>query len=108
MSNSHPGGLITRRYLQPLGLSAQELAVAMDISKSQLSRVLNGKCSITADVALRLEYVLGSGADMWMNLQKNHDLAKASETFDPKNLTCLTHMWKDGQDDPNKRKPEHE
>lgn len=108
MSNSHPGVLITRRYLEPLSLTASHLANAMGISSSQLSRVLNGKCGITADVALRLEYVLGSGADMWMNLQKNHDLAKASEGFDTSKLTCLTHLWKGQQDDPNKQEPENE
>jgi plasmid maintenance system antidote protein VapI len=45
---------------------------------------------------------------MWMNLQKNHDLAKASEGFDTSKLTCLTHLWKGQQDDPNKQEPENE
>jgi addiction module HigA family antidote len=105
----HPGDLITRRYLQPLGLTAQDLAAAMDISKSQLSRVLNAKCGVTADVALRLQFVLGSSAEMWMNLQKSYDLAKASETFKPTNLTCLTHLWyNEGAPDNDNQEPKNE
>ncbi|WP_338924764.1 HigA family addiction module antitoxin (plasmid) [Pseudomonas silesiensis] len=95
MKHSHPGPLLTRRYLEPLGLKAQDLAVAMGISKSQLSRVLNGKCAITADVALRLEFVLGASAEMWMNVQREHDLAVSREGFDASKLTCLTHLWND-------------
>ncbi|WP_274644343.1 HigA family addiction module antitoxin [Pseudomonas serbica] len=87
MNCSHPGSLLIRRYMGPLGIKAQDLAAAMGISKSQLSRVLAGKCGITADVALRLEYVLGSEAKTWMSLQAEFDLAKASEGFDTSKLT---------------------
>jgi addiction module HigA family antidote len=93
MPSSHPGELLTRLYLGPLALKAQDLAAAMGISKSQLSRVLSGQCAITADVALRLEFVLGARAEMWMNLQRVHDLATARDSFDPSGLTPLTHRW---------------
>lgn len=91
--NSHPGDLITRRYLEPLAMKAQDLASALNISKSQLSRILNGKCGMTADVAVRLEHVLNMKAEAWMNIQTAHDIEKAREGFDSSKLTSLTHLW---------------
>jgi len=88
-AHSHPGDLLKRRYLEPLNIKAQGLATAMGISKSQVSRILSGRCSITADVALRLEHCLGASAEMWMKLQMAHDLEITKRSFDSAGLERL-------------------
>ena len=39
-----------------------------------LSRILNGKAGISADMALRLENVPGTRAEMWISMQAQYDL----------------------------------
>lgn len=79
MSNSAPGQILRRRFLEPLNITATDLAKAMGVSQSVISRIINGKSAITADIALRLELALTPSAETWMNLQTNHDLAMARQ-----------------------------
>lgn len=91
MINSSPGQILRRRFLEPLNLTATELAKAMDVSQSVISRIINGKSAITPDIALRLELALTISADTWMNLQTNHDLAIGRQKLkeNPVEVTCL-------------------
>ena len=49
------------------------------IDKGKLSRIINGKASITADTALRLATYFGTSADSWMNLRSHYDLEVARD-----------------------------
>ena len=89
MTNSHPGGIIRRRYLEPLDLTLSALAEAMDVSVSSVSRVVNEKADVSSDMALRLSYVLGGTPQMWLNLQANHNLAKAKPALNIATLKKL-------------------
>lgn len=70
---THPGELI-RDELKERGMTQKQLAVAMDIKPSVLSETVNGKRSISVNMALALERVLGIPADIWMNMQSQYDL----------------------------------
>lgn len=89
MINRHPGGIIRRRYLDPLGLSFSALADAMGVSVSSISRVVNEKAEVSSDMALRLSYVLGGTPEMWLHLQANYSLAQAKQSFDSSLLKRL-------------------
>lgn len=71
----HPGALI-RENVTDLGLSIAEAAVGLGITRQQLYNVVNGKSSITPEMALRLEKAFGGSADMWLRMQANYDLAQ--------------------------------
>lgn len=71
----HPGRLI-KSDLDHLQLSIAQAAEALGVSRSQLNRVVKGDSVITADMAVRLEAVIGSNADMWLRLQTAYDLAQ--------------------------------
>ncbi|MCR9067468.1 MAG: HigA family addiction module antitoxin [Rhodobacteraceae bacterium] len=62
-----------------LGLSTAKAAEALGVSRQQLHRVLAGKSGISAEMAMRLEAVIGSTADHWMRLQGAYDLAQARQ-----------------------------
>lgn len=49
----HPGEIL-REELEDLGLSANAVAKALDVPANRISAILNGRCGITADTALRL------------------------------------------------------
>lgn len=77
-----PGDILRNRFLRPLNLTAADLAKAMCISQSVISRIINGKSSITADIALRLEKALNVSAQTWMNIQTAHDLEVAKKKME--------------------------
>ena len=91
----HPGGLIADILHNgdltiPRTITA--LANHLGITRSNLSRVVNGKAAISADMALRLQAALGVDADMWLRLQQKHDLWQASQkkTVTVASLVTLT------------------
>lgn len=73
----HPGHSIKDACLDPLGLSVTETARVLGIARHTLSRVLNGRAGISADMAIRLEKAGWSSADHWLRLQTAYDLAQA-------------------------------
>ena len=75
----HPGTVIHEEILKPLGLTISEAARRLDISRSRLSRVLNGKGPITPELAIRLEMAFKPSADSWMRQQAAYDLWQARQ-----------------------------
>lgn len=45
------------------------------MSRKTLSSILNGHAGISPEMALRLSIAFGTTAEMWLNLQVQHDLA---------------------------------
>jgi addiction module HigA family antidote len=68
--------------MQPLGLSARQLAQALGVPHNRISELVAGRRAMTADTALRLERYFGMEARFWMNLQAAHDLSKARTAGD--------------------------
>jgi addiction module HigA family antidote len=73
----HPGHSIKDACLDPLGLSVTEAAQVLGIARHTLSRVVNGRAGISADMAIRLEKAGWSNAGHWLRLQSAYDLAQA-------------------------------
>ena len=69
---AHPGEVL-REYL-PDGVSIGEAAARLGVTRQALSALLNGRAGVSASMALRLEGALGTSAEMWLNMQANHDL----------------------------------
>jgi len=73
----HPGKMVKSLCLDPLGISVTDAARALDISRPTLSKLLNGKMSITPEMAIRLSIVFHTSDELWINLQAGYDLWKA-------------------------------
>jgi addiction module HigA family antidote len=71
---NHPGDLI-RDCLEELGVNVTDAAKALAVTRAALSRVINRKAGVSAEMAVRLEKALGSTAGFWLRLQLNYDLA---------------------------------
>ncbi len=74
---THPGEMLREEFMTPLGLSARELARALDVPHNRISELVAGRRAMSADTALRLEKYFGMEARFWVNLQASHDLSKA-------------------------------
>jgi addiction module HigA family antidote len=75
---THPGGILKRHHLDPLGLSVSQAANALGVSRKTLSKIVNERGAVTPDMALRLSRTFHTTPDLWLNLQKTHDLWHAS------------------------------
>ena len=71
---THPGEILLREFIEPLGLTQTAVAAALGVSYPRLNEVVHGKRGVTPDTALRLERMFGLDADAWLNLQRDHDL----------------------------------
>jgi addiction module HigA family antidote len=69
-----PGEILSRQFLEPLGVSLTDLAERINVTRARLSEIVNGRRGVTPDTALRLGHVLGTSAEFWLNLQRNVDL----------------------------------
>lgn len=72
----HPGEVL-KEYLRDVTI--QDAADALGVTRAALSRVVNCRAGISADMALRLAALLGTSPDMWINMQAGYELWKASQ-----------------------------
>jgi antitoxin HigA-1 len=73
----HPGSVLRRDYLEPLGMSVYGLAGALGVSRSRINEIVQGRRAVTAETALRLGRFFGTSADFWLGLQAAYDLEVA-------------------------------
>ncbi|OOF53090.1 HigA family addiction module antitoxin [Rodentibacter genomosp. 2] len=81
----HPAEIIREDILPELGLTVTEAAKQLGINRVTLSRLLNGKSGISADMALRLHAWLGKDSpspESWLHQQADYDLWVASQKSD--------------------------
>ena len=74
----HPGLSIRINCLEPLGLSVNEGAKALGVSRTTLSRLINGHAGISPEMAIRLSKAFGSTPGAWIRLQAAYDIAQAN------------------------------
>jgi addiction module HigA family antidote len=70
----HPGEILREEYLEPLGLSANALALALRVPAIRVGDILHERRGISPDTALRLARYFDTDAQSWMNLQTSYDL----------------------------------
>lgn len=76
---SHPGTILHEFYFEPLNLNITEAAEKLQITRPNLSAIVNGKAGISAVMALKLAKAFKTTPQFWMNLQTNYDLWQASK-----------------------------
>jgi addiction module HigA family antidote len=71
---THPGALLREDVLPALGLKIAPAAREMRISRGHLTEVLKERKPISANVALRVERLTGTSAELLLRMQAAHDL----------------------------------
>ena len=71
---THPGSMLLHEFLQPLGITQRELAVAISVPYQRVNEVVRGRRGVTPSTALRLSRCLGTTPEFWMSLQLRWDL----------------------------------
>ena len=75
----HPGEVLQDTVLGAGGITVTEFAKQLGVSRVALSRVVNGRAAISADMALRLAAALGGSAESWLSMQAAYDLWQAQK-----------------------------
>jgi addiction module HigA family antidote len=71
----HPGEVLREEFLVLLKISAGALAKACGLPRTRIEQIGSERTGVTADTALRLAKALGTTAQLWFNLQNDHDVA---------------------------------
>lgn len=74
LKNIHPGEILAKEFLLPLGISAYRLSKEIGIPQTRTSEIVKGNRRITADTALRLSKYFGNSAKFWLGLQDDFDI----------------------------------
>ena len=77
LENIHPGEVLLKEFLEPMGITAYRLSKETAIPQTRISQILKGKRRITADTAIRFERFFGTTAKFWLNLQASYDVEEA-------------------------------
>ena len=77
----HPGDVLKDGVFGEGSISVTDAAAALGVTRVSLSRVLNGKAGVSAEMAVRLGKWLGTGPETWINLQAQYYLWKAEQAL---------------------------
>jgi antitoxin HigA-1 len=78
----HPGQLVRYDCIEALGLNVSKAATVLGVTRPTLSRVINGRASISPEMAIRLSKAFGGTAEIWLRMQMAYDMAKIRDEAD--------------------------
>lgn len=74
---THPGIILLKEYLEPMGLTQKELADHLGIPIQRINEIVRGKRGVSPDTAWLLSEALNTSPEFWLNLQAMHDLSSS-------------------------------
>ena len=78
----HPGEILQKEFLEPMGLSQNRLALALRVPARRINEIVLGKRGITADTALRLARYFKMSPQFWLGLQMDYELDVAEDMLE--------------------------
>ena len=75
----HPGGIVKRQCLEPLGLTVTRAAQGLGVTRQALSELVNERTGVSVDMAIRLSKAFGSTPETWLGMQMAYDLWQARD-----------------------------
>ena len=73
-----PGEILREEFLLPLGMTQRQLAGHLGCDLKVINRIINGRASLTARMALKLGAAFRTSPEFWLNAQKAVDLHQAA------------------------------
>ena len=75
----HPGAVLREDVLPAMGITQARMAELLGVSRVTLAQLLHEHRALSGGMALRLEKLLGSSAESWLNMQQAVDLWEARQ-----------------------------
>jgi len=92
----HPGEILQKEFLEPMGLSQNRLALALGVPARRINEIVLGKRGITADTALRLARYFKMSPQFWLGLQMDYELDMAEDMLEGRLEKEVTPMLSTG------------
>ena len=73
-----PGEILSEEFLKPMGMTQTELADHIGCDVKVVNRIVNGRTSVTAEMAIRLGAALRMSPEFWLNAQQAVDIYHAA------------------------------
>ena len=77
----HPGKII-KHSIAATGLSVKDAALHLGVTRQTLSRVINCKTAVSAEMAVRISKAFGSTPEHWLRMQLAYDMAQMQDKID--------------------------
>src|SRR6266446_7987053 len=79
VAQTFPPGEFIKEELEARGWTQGDLATIMGRQDSVVSAIINGKRSVSPQIASELASAFGTSAELWMNLQASYNLYARKE-----------------------------
>ncbi|MGC9197137.1 MAG: HigA family addiction module antitoxin [Syntrophobacteraceae bacterium] len=73
----HPGEILFKDFIKPLGISQTRLALSIKVPPRRINEIVLGKRRISADTAIRLGRYFSTSPHFWLGLQMDYDVCVA-------------------------------
>jgi addiction module HigA family antidote len=74
---THPGEILLEEFLKPMGITQVAFAKHIKVPLQRINEIIRGKRGVTSETAWLLSQALGTTPELWINLQRNYDLARS-------------------------------
>lgn len=92
----HPGEILQKEFLEPMGLSQNKLAMALHVPARRINEIVLAKRGVTADTALRLARYFEMTPQFWLGLQMDYELDIAEDALEDRLEREITPMTATG------------
>jgi antitoxin HigA-1 len=82
---THPGKVLLEDVMKPLSITITEAAKDLGISRKTLSEIVNGRCALSPEIAVRIGKATHTSPESWLAMQTSLDLWAAMQKA-PKNV----------------------
>lgn len=72
---THPGVILLKEFIEPLGLSQKSVAAHIGIPVQRVNEIVRGKRGVSPDTAWLFSKAFNTSPEFWLNLQATHDLS---------------------------------
>ena len=76
---THPGKVLLEDVMKPLGITISKAAEGLGVSRKTLSEIVNGRCSLSPEIAIRIGKATDTSPESWLSMQTKLDLWKAMQ-----------------------------
>jgi antitoxin HigA-1 len=71
---THPGVILMKEFIEPLGLTQQEVADHLGVPIQRINEIIKGKRGISTETAWFFSEAFETTPEFWLNLQLMYDL----------------------------------
>lgn len=86
---THPGVILLKEFLEPLGLSQKLVAAHIGIPVQRINEIVRGKRGISPDTAWLFSEAFNTSPEFWLNLQATHDLSRHKPKYHVRPLAVV-------------------